>query len=700
MFNLNEKHLYPPNPHTGLFPPEKPRYTMTEEVEHTAREMKNTIQRLLNFEQRLKTEVDDLMKHLTSDNVIFKQTFSGAHTTFLQEVKNEVNAFERNVDATIQLFQNSISTDYATLSEDTKNQIAENLRTFEATVREFETAYESEFLTLKTNIQAQYNAFVNNVNERIDTNNSAFSEAFQDYQQKLTTNINLFEADVNARYNNFIKSINTTVDTFKTTWTQIVEQRLNTQDGKLSDAEMYMKTNLVATITSLIGDMHETGEFVEIIEGEVFNHLESRLTHKTVVEYGCVGDGETDNTINMQLAINDNYGKTLFIPDGVYIVNDLEIVDDITIIGTGKNAVLKYTGTGDCLHIKPITPTSTDDFIDIVLEDISIVGESGENAVYLSETTHSIFRNIYIEGFHTGFKMDGEGLVSKQNTIFNNHFEEIVIDRVTYGFDIFGCISDTHFDKLSISNCEYGFYIHGTKETQGSNNVTLTNSTFVYAKDCVHLENVHMRNLFINGGNFEQFDNHGIFIDPAECDFKVFTLCNSLFLPSKNANENTVCVELKKCSGGTITNILFQNNNADVVGIDTTSSMLLYVNNLIANNGSTIKHNISKACYHTTYEYLNNKDNLVFNTAIRSPRVTTDGLMLTDGEGFDTLNVVNGNLLFTKDGKNGYLNALMSDTVIKGLNNVKSGTCIFDDTLGKPVWYTGSKWVDATGTEV
>lgn len=27
-----------------------------------------------------------------------------------------------------------------------------------------------------------------------------------------------------------------------------------------------------------------------------------------------------------------------------------------------------------------------------------------------------------------------------------------------------------------------------------------------------------------------------------------------------------------------------------------------------------------------------------------------------------------------------------------------AGTCIFDTTLGKPIWWNGSGWVDATGT--
>ena len=64
-----------------------------------------------------------------------------------------------------------------------------------------------------------------------------------------------------------------------------------------------MKTNLVATITSLIGDMHESGEFVEIIEGEVFNHLESKISHINALAFGVCADGSVDTTHELKNAI-------------------------------------------------------------------------------------------------------------------------------------------------------------------------------------------------------------------------------------------------------------------------------------------------------------------------------------------------------------------------------------------------------------
>lgn len=32
--------------------------------------------------------------------------------------------------------------------------------------------------------------------------------------------------------------------------------------------------------------------------------------------------------------------------------------------------------------------------------------------------------------------------------------------------------------------------------------------------------------------------------------------------------------------------------------------------------------------------------------------------------------------------------------------NINQGYCYYDTTLQKPIWWTGSKWVDATGADV
>ncbi len=142
MFNIDEKffmnpcHDHDPCKPAGHFPKEKPSFTMTEEMNHTMIEMRATIDRLLRFEQRVEEKASDLMRKITSDNVIFKNTFAESYNAFLQEVKNEVNIFEGNVDNSIILFTKDIEARFSTLVDDNNRVNAENLKNFTAKLDE------------------------------------------------------------------------------------------------------------------------------------------------------------------------------------------------------------------------------------------------------------------------------------------------------------------------------------------------------------------------------------------------------------------------------------------------------------------------------------------------------------------------------------------------------------------------------------
>lgn len=418
--------------------------------------------------------------------------------------------------------------------------------------------------------------------------------------------------------------------------------------------------------------------------------------------FGAKGDGVTDDTEAFQNAINNSKG--LFVPDGVYLVSELRVSKPIRILGASKaNAVLKYAGTGKALTIKPHSISSSNDCLQVELENMKIIADNAETAIYINETVHSVFRNLFIGGtFTKGFEMNGESnVISKYNSIYNNHFEEITIENCKHGFDIMGCISDTHFNLITIMRVDKGVYIHGEYDHQGSNNVTFTNSTIIWSKEAFEINGCHFRNIHISGCNFELFDNFGVKIDPVNSDVLNISVVNSFFMPSGNATSETVCLRLNKVSGGIINNLLFQNTINGVVGIDTTGSLLLHIDTLTKNNGSTIVHEISKACYYHSYAYENNLDNQVFSVGIKAPRITTTGgVAFWDGNERRSINFVNGHLMTTVDGQNCYVLAYMGTSVIKSLTNVKAGSCIMDGTLGKPVFYTGEKWVDAMGTDI
>lgn len=57
----------------------------------------------------------------------------------------------------------------------------------------------------------------------------------------------------------------------------------------------------------------------------------------SVLEFKVTGDGVTDDTANFQKAIDfavDN-DRSLYVPEGVYLVSDLEIGGSLTISGAG-----------------------------------------------------------------------------------------------------------------------------------------------------------------------------------------------------------------------------------------------------------------------------------------------------------------------------------------------------------------------------
>lgn len=247
----------------GLFPPEKPRFTLSEDMLHTMTEMRQTIDRMLKFEHRVECEVHDLMSKLTSDNCLFKDTFASSFTLFKEEVKNEINLFESNLDNTIKLFTDNLKGDYDGLVEEVQGQHAENLEDYKAKLEEAEAEMDARFEAFKTNVENMIS-------------NEGHSNA--DFQRKLTTELNMFEADMNQKFRNFTDTISASNESFKNTWTSAVEERLDAQDTKISNAEIYMKTNLEATVRTELGDMYDSGDFAELLEGEVFADIQDKMS--------------------------------------------------------------------------------------------------------------------------------------------------------------------------------------------------------------------------------------------------------------------------------------------------------------------------------------------------------------------------------------------------------------------------------------
>lgn len=145
MLNIDEKYFYPmgkPSPEMGMFPPpphphpdhpphhpphDPHHHAIPEAVEMLMAEVRATTARLLEFERRLEEKYDDMSRTLTSDNVLFKNTFAEAHRQFIQDVKNEVNLFEGNINASLMLFRKTLEAEVLSRLEKQDETIADSV---------------------------------------------------------------------------------------------------------------------------------------------------------------------------------------------------------------------------------------------------------------------------------------------------------------------------------------------------------------------------------------------------------------------------------------------------------------------------------------------------------------------------------------------------------------------------------------------
>ena len=315
MFDFDENIFFPHHNPAGHFPPEKPRYTMSEELMHTEREMRETIARLIKFEERLQTKFDDMLKHITSDNVIFKNTFAESHRLFLESVKNEINVFEGNVDSSLTLFKETISSDYAHLSEEVKSQI---------------TTYYNEYVEklngYKEELNSIYDNFRNAVESRLEQYNEISVQAHNDFVTSMNTRFTEVERALNADYETFVNQTTTAINEFKTTWTESINSRLDGQDSEIADAVAYMKTNFNASIENLLFTMKEDGSLVGIITTEIFT---------TPIMFGAVPDGETDCSDAFTNAFKK--ASRVYVPRGKYrIEKRIEIPANCELVLEGE----------------------------------------------------------------------------------------------------------------------------------------------------------------------------------------------------------------------------------------------------------------------------------------------------------------------------------------------------------------------------
>ena len=123
----------------------------------------------------------------------------------------------------------------------------------------------------------------------------AMNELIDDY--------NKLVEELNTKIDGFIESTNKDQEEFKASIDKIVhdyikmlDEKVKLQDSKIDEAVLFMKDNLSASITTVIGQMKESGELDEAVLNAIDN-IGDRVTTLENTEYTLVYEDGTENLI-------------------------------------------------------------------------------------------------------------------------------------------------------------------------------------------------------------------------------------------------------------------------------------------------------------------------------------------------------------------------------------------------------------------
>ena len=103
-------------------------------------------------------------------------------------------------------------------------------------------------------IIVDYNRFIDVINDEIETFTSGTSK-----------DLEAFKLGIRQEFQDFI---------------DLVELKLNDQDDEITEAVQYMKNNLSQSITNIVKQMQESGEFDQAIINAIYNSLAVQVTYQ------------------------------------------------------------------------------------------------------------------------------------------------------------------------------------------------------------------------------------------------------------------------------------------------------------------------------------------------------------------------------------------------------------------------------------
>ncbi len=173
------------------------------------------------------------------------------------------------------------------------------------------------------------------------------------------------------------------------------------------EAVLYRVTDIGATDANSV-------TYLPAGTGAVQTTVQTKLRESvSVKDFGAVGDGVTDDTAAIQAAVIANPGKTIFFPQGNYLVSStidltglrVRLAGDGTAYGVNKGSKIIFTSTSSDLF-------NCEQNYYFTVRDMGFDGDpnatqSTTNRCFvINDITHILFENVTITGFNDGIVQD------------------------------------------------------------------------------------------------------------------------------------------------------------------------------------------------------------------------------------------------------------------------------------------------------
>lgn len=238
-------------------------------------------------------------------------------------------------------------------------------------------------------------------------------------------------------------------------------------DGVTSVWQLITNSDLgslaVSYASSLIG-------WIQAGTGAVLRTIQDKFREQvSVKDYGVVGDGITDDTVNINIANNAALvlGKSLFWPKGTYLATNIPALAGMKWIGESSLTTIIKTKNGTNTSL---VTSASNSINDVFIKSIRFDGNSSNNTagdtLTIKGSRTSLIDIVIINSANTGIVTDWNVADAARLTACEGFFSHITIDSSQGSGWIHSGPSDSHFESVIITdagiktnNTYYGMFL-------------------------------------------------------------------------------------------------------------------------------------------------------------------------------------------------------------------------------------------------